>query len=173
MIERRRNERPSASVMEKWNGRLLNWALCFGGARGATPERPAPVSEAYEDLENWRDYATDFKREGQAGVWEAPEPPGITVDAIDTNSLVEQLPDDLYDAVDAYWHMSGPVEVRAAGIGVHVATLYRRRDQAVLELERLDQARKAAALPASERKRLGVPGVVVRRTTYVPDDWAY
>lgn len=167
-----RESQMTPALFARWDGKLSNWALCFGGQRGVAPERSAPVSEAYEDFENWRKYATDFKRTSQAAVWETEEPPGIRIDAIDTNSLVEMLSDQLYDAVDAYWHMSGPVEVRAAGIGVAVATLYRRRDAAVLDLERFDHARKAAAMPVSQRKA-GQSAIVVRRTQYVPDAYAY
>ena len=167
-------EELTPAVYAKWDGRLSNWALCFGGPRGSVPERSEPVSDAYEALDNWREYATDFKRDrrAQAAVWEAPEPPGISIDALDTNALVILLDDDLYDAVDAYWHMSGPVSVRAAGICVSVATLYRRRDLAVLELERLDWARRS--LRGGPRQP-GSPEVevVVRRTRYVPDEWAY
>lgn len=168
------DEKVSASLFAKWDGKLSNWALCYGGPRDFinAPERSLPVSD--EMLDDWRKYATDFRRDrkAQAAVWEAPEPPGISADAMDTNSLVELLPDDLYDAVDAFWHLSGPVEVRAAAINVHVATLYRRRDAAILQLESFDQARKASAVPVAQRKP-GQSTVVVRRYEFVPDAWAY
>lgn len=163
-------------VWEKWDGRLQNWALCFGGPRDQhKSERSAPVSDAYQDLENWRTFATDFKRSVNAGTWDTPEPPGITIDAIDTNALIILLPDKLYDAVDAFWHMSGPVEYRAAAIGVHVATLYRQRDEAVLELERLEGGRmyQYRQVVRGAKVALAKVGCVVIRTRFVPDDWAY
>lgn len=171
-------EKLTSHVFAKWDAKLSNWALYFGGPRGAPKDRPAPVSDAYEDLANWRDYATDFKRRDAkakplGATWESDEPPGIRIDAIDTDALVMLLPDELYDAVDAFWHMTGPMEYRASALRVHLATLYRRRDLAVLTLEMMDLARRAGAgRQSTDNRKESASGVVVRRSRYVPDDWA-
>lgn len=155
--------RLTPAVWRKWDGKLYNWALCYG----TKDERGGNVSAAYEALDEGRDkgYVRDDDSAFGAGVWEAPEPPGISVDAVDTHSLVVLLPADRYEAVRAYWGGSGPLYLRADSIGVHENTLRNKAKAAVVQLEILDGARQRG-----ERFRMA-PAVVIR-TRYVPSSEA-
>lgn len=150
--------RLTPAIWTKWDGKLYNWALVYG----TKEERGGSVSGAYEALEEGdrtgRIHDEDAFR---ADTWEAPEPPGISVEAMDTHALVIMLPAERYDAVRAYWGGIGPLYLRADAIGVHENTLRNMAKAAVVQLEILDGARQRG-----EAVRLS-PAVVIR-TRYVP-----
>jgi len=161
-------EKVSASLWAKWDAKLYNWALC-GFAKGiqrATVDARPPKTY---DEDHWSNYVDGKpKSGGKAETWETEEPPGITVEGMDTESLVIQLSIDHLSAVTAYWAMTGPMEYRASAIGCHLSTLYRRVDAAVLELERLDGARNGYQTNPTTGKREQI--TVFMRSTFVPDN---
>jgi len=162
------SEKVGRVLWEKWNSRLYNWALC-GLAKGI--ERAAikaPDPKKYDE-DHWRNYVdAKPKAGGNAETWQTEEPPGITIDGLDTDSLVIQLSKDHLSAVTAYWAMTGPMEYRASAIGCHVSTLYRRVDDAIIELERLDGARRCGK--SQRTQATAASGVVLIRSTFVPEN---
>jgi len=157
-------EKVSATLWAKWDAKLYNWALCYSGL-----DRQAPISEAYDALELGKRTGEVRDDKARAAVWETPEPPGITGDAMDVQALVIRLPGSLYSAVRAYWCLALPVDEKARAINAHVSTLYRRVDEAIIELERMDGALRRGERP---NPITGKPGsaAVVRRSTFVPDN---
>lgn len=140
----------------KWDPRLENWALWY-----VDPSRPAPPS-AYERLEN---SDTSSPREG-ARTYEnsASEPFAGLSEALATDDLVCKLLMISHEAIKAWYTWTGTIEMRARALDCHVNTLRNRRDAALVELERMDTPRTKPGHP-------GLPSaIVVRRTTYMPED---
>jgi len=151
-------KRLTPAVWSKWDGKLYNWALCYG----TKEDRGGNVSGAYDALEEGERTGRIHDEDAfRADTWEAPEPPGITVEAMDTHALVVMLPAERYDAVRAYWGGIGPLYLRADAIGVHENTLRNRAKAAVVALETRDGARQRG-------ERITSSPAVVIRTRYVP-----
>ena len=162
-------KRLTPAVWAKWDAKLYNWALCGfakGVERATVQERRQPRDEHWSFYVDGKHHPT---AKGQANTWEADEPPGINADALDTESLVIQLSDLHREAVEAYWAMTGPMEYRASAIRCHVNTLRNRAQAAVVQLEIMDGARRAAPRRNAFTGRMEQPPAVVRRTRYVPD----
>ena len=155
-------EKLSTSTWKKWDEKLNNWALLYGGTG-------ASVSPAYELLD--RQEVREGDGTGRAAVWETPEPPPLIGEAMDTNALVTLLIAEQHDAVHAWYCLSGTVDMRADAIHVHVNTLRNRTRAAVVELERMDGARQRGD-PLIRRTAVAASGSVVRRSQSAPAETA-
>ena len=116
----------SELIQMRWHRKLENWALWYAGGESKG------VGSAYDGT--WGDGA--------------PRPPQPLVgEAIDTDQLVNLLPDPQFIAVRAcYVWTVGTLADRAAELGIHRDTLSDRITAARYRLEDLSEQRKAGAI---------------------------
>lgn len=139
--------RLTPKVSEKWDRKLDNWSLWYFGGKRIVAEPSA--YEALERQDTGRDRPAD---QTFAATWETADPPAIVGEATDTHTLVALLPEREFEAVRTWYCLSGPVEMRAADLGVHPNTLRNRVNIAKVELERMDGQRKRGQRPTAPRQ---------------------
>jgi hypothetical protein len=137
-------ERLTPKISEKWDRKLENWALWYFGGKRIVAE-----PSAYDALKR-QDTGRDQPAEQTfAAVWETEEPPALVGDATDTHALIALLPERWFEAVRTWYCLSGPIDMRAADLGVHSNTLRARVNAAKVELERMDGQRRRGERPTA------------------------
>lgn len=110
----------SRLLQERWDRKLVNWAL-------------------------WKVGQSKESHHGAPGDWWncPPRPPQPLVgEALDTDDLVRELPDEQQEALTAWYVWTGDLQDRALFLGIHRDTLRDRVVAARWRLDTLDQTRR-------------------------------